>query len=296
MQFDSEDLYGYCADGVPMVVLPLKEQDGWLVVTERPAGIAVYDGRTGAITLRPDATGVPGPAYPLTLARAQRESTHALSDLWDYVFGRVGWESTDEDGDVNAANNAEFVLPDPRDGGGNYVTQLTGRGSATSISAISVIRATATGDALAPLIVHRLDPTWVSTSAIAQRVQADYQDIPNWQNLKILEVAPTGGTGWVATIGNDQNILYRVAGDGPLQGTPATCLFRGDGTRIRCGTLADQGGRGIGTQFGPGQGGAPPGTPLPLDADLSALSNEQLIDLIDRAQQEAARRLTTAPR
>jgi hypothetical protein len=288
--FDSEDAYGFCDGDTPKVVMPLKEQDGWLVVTERPAGVAVYDGRTGAVTVQPDAVGLPGATYPLTLARYQRESTHALSDLWDYVFGRAGWEVTDEDADVNAENNAEFILPVTDPSGGRYVTPLTGRGSATSLSAISTLDAMTTGDRLAPLTVHRLDPPWVSTTAIAQRIQADYQDIPNWQNLKILEIAPTDGKRWVATIGNDQNILYRVAGDGTLQGTEATCLYRGDGSRIRCGTLADQAGNGIGTQYGQNQPGQPPAT-----GDLGALTNEQLIDLINRAQQEAARRLT-APR
>jgi hypothetical protein len=139
-------------------------------------------------------------------------------------------------------------------------------------------------------VVHRLDSPWVSTSAIAQRIQADYQDIPNWQNLRILEVAPTGSTRWVATIGNDQNVLYRVEGDGALQGEEATCLHRGDGTRIRCGTVADQGGSGVGTQYGPGGG---PAVPVAPDADLSTLTDQQLLDLAGRAQQEIARRLTT---
>ncbi len=289
VQFDGEDVYGFCDGDVPKVVMPLKELDGWMVVTERPAGVAVYDGHTGEVTIRPDGAGLLGPTYPITLAATQRGSTHALSDLWDYVFGRAGWEETDEEGDVNAANNSEFTLP-VGERGGAYVTPLTGRGSATSISAISTIDATVTGDALATLTVHRLDPPWVSTSAVAQRIQADYQDIPNWQNLKILEIAPTDGTHWVATIGNDQNVLYRVSGTGTLQGDDATCLHRGDGTRIRCGTAADQQGAGIGTQYGPGSPAGP--APAPPDADLGALTNEQLVDLIRRAQEEAARRLT----
>jgi hypothetical protein len=288
VRFDGDDVYAYCDRDTPKVVLPLKQQDGWLAVTERPAGVAVYDGGTGAVTVLPNGDGIPGPTYPISLASAQRESTHALSDLWDYVFGRAGWETTDEEQDINADNNSEFTLP--HDGGGSYVTPLTGRGSATSISAISTVDVRATGDALAPIVVHQLDPAWVSTSAIAQRIQADYQDIPNWQNLRILEVAPIDGTRWVATIGNDQNVLYRVEGDGALQGEEATCLHRGDGTRIRCGTLADQSGTGIGTQYGPG--GAPLAPSAP-DADLTALTDQQLLDLAGRAQQEIARRLTT---
>jgi hypothetical protein len=94
----------------------------------------------------------------------------------------------------------------------------------------------------------------------------------------------------VASIGNEQNILYRVSGTGSLQGDRPTCLSRADGTRIRCGTLADQDGNGIGTRFGPGTAGGNPNA-VPA-SDLSTLTNAQLIDLINRAQQGAARRLT----
>lgn len=290
LRFSDDDAYGFCDGDIPKVVVPLKRQDGLFLVTERPAGVAVYDGRTDQVTVAPTAAGLPGPSYPISLARTQRTATHALGGVWDYVFGRVGWETTDDAEDVNAGNTSEFVLPTKAPGTGLYVSQLVGRGSATGISAISTLDATQTSGQLAPLVVHRLDPIWVSTSAIAQRIQADYQDIPNWQNLKILEIAPVDGGNWVATIGNDQNILYRVTGTGTLQGDSPTCLYRGDGSRIRCGTLADQGGSGIGVQYGPSRPSAStdPG-------DLASLSNEQLVDLMNRAQQEMARRLT-APR
>jgi len=73
--------------------------------------------------------------------------------------------------------------------------------------------------------------------AIGQRIRGDYQDIPNWQNLRVFEISPVSGDRCVATTGNDQNVFYRVEGTGDLRGEESTCLYRADGTRIRCGTV-----------------------------------------------------------
>jgi len=102
-----------------------------------------------------------------------------------------------------------------------------------------------------------------------------------------MEVAPINGREWVATIGNDQNVLYRVHGTGDLSGDTPTCLHRADGTRIRCGTLADSGTTGVGTQYGPGAPGA-----RTVPGDLSTLSDAELAELQRRVAEETARRLT----
>jgi hypothetical protein len=276
------DVYGYCDGDTPKVVVPLVRQVGWLVVTERPAGVAVYDGKTGAVTLQDDAKGLPGNSYPLSIAQAQRESTHSLSGYWDWVWNRAGWDS-DDDG-TNSGNNTDFALP-TKDHRTVYATLLTGRGSATSISALSTVTAEAQGNELAPLTVHRLNPSWVSPGAIESRIKADYQDLPNWQNYEVLEVTPFSGDRWVASIGNDQNLLYRVQGTGNLQGEEPTCLHRADGSLIRCGSIADQNGNSVGTQYGNGQ----PDAGIPTD--LSQLTGPQLADLQRRLSEEIGRRL-----
>ncbi|MCI2416054.1 hypothetical protein MOQ72_01340 [Saccharopolyspora sp. K220] len=281
--YDAADVYGYCDGDTPKVVVPLVRQVGWLVVTERPAGVAVYDGKTGAVTFQDTAKGLPGNSYPLSLAKAQRESTHALGGFWDWVWNRAGWD-TDED-ETNSANNAEFALP-TKDNRTVYTTLLTGRGSATSISALSTVTTEAQGTELAPLTVHRLNPSWVSPGAIDSRIKADYQDLPNWQNYKVLEVAPISGDRWVASIGNDQNLLYRVQGTGNLQGDQATCLYRADNSLIRCGSVADQNGNSVGTEYGTGQ----PDAGIPTD--LGQLTDQQLADLQRRVSEEIGRRLT----
>lgn len=277
-----EDVYGYCDGTIPIVVVPLIEQDGLFVVTQRPAGVALYNGRTGALEFRDDTTGIPGPAYPMTLAAMQRQATHAIDGFDAWLWNRAGWETTEGDDDTNSGNAAEFNLA--VSDRATYVTPLTGRGSATSISAISTVPANGPATALAPLTVHRLDPDWLSPSAIVSRIRADYQDIPNWQQIKVMELAPTSGDRWVATLGNDQNVLYRAEGTGDLGGEEPTCLLRADGSRIRCGTLADHNGNGIGTQYGSGQN-----TPVP--DDLTSLTPQQLADLQRRVADEVQRRL-----
>lgn len=277
LSWDADDAYAYCDGAAPKVVVPLKKQVGWLIVTERPAGVAVYDGKTGRITVSANAS-LPGPAYPLSLAADQREATAALGTFGDWLFNRAGWELPDDE--VNSGNDSEFTLKTNR--GSVYATPLTGRGSATSISVISVVPAKVRSGGLAPLTVHRLKPSWVSPKAIVDKIKADYQDIPNWQNIKVYEVVPTGPGSWVATLGTGQNILYRVSGTGNLKGEKATCLHRADGTVIRCGTLADRDGRGVGTDYGSGGKGK---------GDLSELTDEELADLQRRVTEEFERRL-----
>ena len=166
----------------------------------------------------------------------------------------------------------------------SYVTMLTGRGDATAISALAVVDGRVRSGRLAPITVHRTKPGWVSPDAISSRIKADYQDLPNWQNQKIMEIAPTDGAHWVATIGNGQNVLYRVQGTGDLRGDKPTCLIRADGSTIRCGTLADQDGRGVGTEYGSPDGSGAPG-------DLGTLTDQELADLQRRVADEVAKRL-----
>lgn len=306
VSWDADDVYGYCAPDpaapgarTPMVVVPLTEQDGFFVITERPAGIALYNGKTDQLTIRTDTTGIPGPAYPLSLAATQRESSIASGSFADWLSDRSGWETTDDD--TNSGNAAEFNLADTHTKQPLYVTPLTGRGSATAISAISVVDARTAAPGYAAVVVHRLARPWVNPDSITSRIKKDTQDLPNWQNLKVMEVAPLSGERWVATIGDNNIVSYRVRGTGTLtdpdpKSTQAadpnaqpTCLYRDDNSLIRCGSPADTGGNGIGIQYGPNaqHNGTVP-------ADLAGLTNAQLADLGRRIAEENSRRLNPA--
>ncbi|WP_047890965.1 hypothetical protein [Micromonospora sp. RV43] len=291
VRFSDQDAYAYCDGDTPIVVVPLKRQVGILVVTEKPAGVALYNGKTGAVTITTNTSKVPGPSYPLSLAAQQRKATAGSGSFPDWVFNRAGWETPDDD--TNSGNDSEFTL----DAGGQptYVTPLTGRGSATAISVVTTVPARHSGLGLAPLTVHKLNPVWVSPGAILDKIKADYQDIPNWQTFRVYEVIPTGGDSWVATLGTGQNILYRATGTGNLKGDKATCLLRADGSIYRCGTAAAVGGNGVGSQYGPtGTPGAPGSTGPAPSGDLRGMSNEEFAELQRRIAAESACRINPA--
>lgn len=297
VRFDPRDVYAYCDGNRPVVVVPLKRQSGTWVVVEKPAGVARYDGLTGRLHFTSDTRDLPGPSYPLSLAATQRAATGGMGSFTDWLARRVGWETPDDD--VNSGNDSEFALASG--GQALYVTPMTGRGSATAISAVSTVPARHPGLRWAPLTVYRLDPVWVSPAAIVDRIRADYQDIPNWQTINVYEVVPTGPNSWVATLGTGQNILYRASGTGDLKGGQPTCLLRADGSTYRCGTLAGVDGNGVGGQYGPGAGPTAtpvPGTSGPVPAgDLRGLSDAQLAELQRRVAEETACRLAgTCPR
>ena len=110
-------------------------------------------------------------------------------------------------------------------------------------------------------------------TAIGQRIRGDYQDIPNWQNLRVFEISPVSGDRCVATTGNDQNVFYRVEGTGDLRGEESTCLYRADGTRIRCGTVVT--GTGSASVCRSAVTVPRPGAP----GDLAGLSDAELSEL-----------------
>jgi hypothetical protein len=278
VRYDPADLWGYCAGTVPHLVVPLKRQTGWWYVTERPAGYADYNGRTGALVFHRDAEAdgerPPGPTYPLSIAARQREALLAPGGYADWRTNRTGWEPDPED--VNSGNSTEFTLGRGAGRDPVYVTPLTGRGSATAISAFAAVDATTTrpGTRLATLTLYRADPAWKSTKALESRVKTDYQDLPNWQNVRLFELAPTGGDGWVATIGvrDGNTISYRVRGNGTLTGATATCLHHPEtGAKLRCGRQYV-----AGDPPAPGQG--PPGA----GPGLSGYTDEQIVGELRR--------------
>ncbi|HEV2089011.1 MAG TPA: hypothetical protein VGR21_11935, partial [Cryptosporangiaceae bacterium] len=108
VSWDAGDVYAYCDGATPKVVVPLKRQVGWLVVTERPAGVAVYDGKSGELRFF-DVADVPGPAYPRSLAVEQRESLTATGSFGDWSYRRaVGWDVPDDS--VRSGRDSEFTL------------------------------------------------------------------------------------------------------------------------------------------------------------------------------------------
>ncbi|MGR8009016.1 hypothetical protein [Streptomyces hypolithicus] len=233
VRFEADDAYVTCSGDAPIVVVPLKRQTGLLVVTERPAGLALYNGRTGKLTITTDTAAVPGPSYPMSIAARQREGTAAVGSFTDWWFERSGWDAS-EDG-ANEGNESEFTLRYREAiGRSAYVTPLTPQGEASSVVAVSTVPTRHQGSGLAPMTVHRLIPTWSSPKALVALIKAEYRDACCYNGDTVFEVVPTGGSTWTATVGSEQNIRYRVEGRGQVAGREATCLKTADGALIRC--------------------------------------------------------------
>ncbi|MCW3816193.1 hypothetical protein ONA91_17250 [Micromonospora sp. DR5-3] len=291
VRFSAEDAYVHCEGDTPIVVVPLKRQTGILVVTERPAGVARYDGRTGQVTIIDDTTKVPGPSYPISLAARQREGTTAVGSFADWWFERSGWDAS-EDG-ANEGNESEFALRyGDNSGRSAYVTPLTPQGEASSVVAVSTVPTRHSGSGLAPLTVHRLNPTWSSPQAIVALIKAEYRDVCCWNDDQVFEVVPTGGSTWTATVGSEQSLRYRVEGWGQINGREATCLKNADGTLVRCAYAAPgspeeqelQRREQQKQQEQAANGGTAPG-------DLTRYTDEQLAELNRRVAEEVNRRL-----
>lgn len=289
LRFDAGDAYVTCSGGTPTVVVPLKRQTGTLVVTERPAGLALYDGRTGKLTITTDTAAVPGPSYPLSLAARQREGTAAVGSFSDWWFERSGWDES-EDG-ANEGNESEFTLK-YRDTSGRsaYVTPLTPQGEVSSVVAVSTVPTRHQGAGLAPMTVHRLSPTWSSPKALVALIKAEYRDVCCYNDDRVFELVPTGGSTWTATVGSEQNIRYRVEGRGQVDGGEATCLKAADGALIRCAYAAPGSPEERELQRREEEKKQKPGNPAD-PGDLTGYTPDQLADLQRRVSEEMLRRL-----
>lgn len=289
----NEDIYGYCDQGHPFVVIPLKAQSGMFVVTEHPAGVAVYDGTTGqmrVVTNPAEVAKIPGPTYPLSIAQDQRASTDAISGFGDWWFNRAGYELPNDMQVINSSNVSEYTMGTAVGDRPVFTTPLTGRGSATAIAAWSVVDATQSGTHRNTVTVHKTDPVWLSTASIEDRIHANLGDVFMLQpRATIQELAPVDGGHWVATIGLAQNMLYRATGAGDL--STDVCLLKLTGEQVRCGSAALAGGAGPGVAVGGAPGAGGPVAATPANSDLTSLTNQQLFDLIARANAEAARRV-----
>lgn len=273
--WSSDDAYGYCQDGNPVVVVPLWEYDGWWTVTRSPAGAAVYtpDGVDILDAGELSDAGIAGPTYPRALAETQRSAINAGGSLADYWGKRYGYETTDkDDDDANAGNTTELTMI-AADGTQEYVTPLTPRGSSQSMTAIASIPSTQDKPGRAPVTVNT-SPAMQSTSTITtsikeSSVHGDSAWTTRWASgMTVYEVLPGRDGHWVASIGQGQAVSYRadIASDGSVTVTNA------DTGQTSADSPTDD------TAL------APDGKPL------GQMSDAELLDRIDKATQELKKR------
>lgn len=204
----------------PMLYVPLTKLEGFFSPYRVPAGVAVYNGKTGELTIEKEIENSDLSVYPASVAKDQRESLKASNGLIDYVWQRAGFDDTSKDAeDPNQGNNAEFSMKTNDGDDTFYVTPLTPRGSSSSIVGLSTVDSnTVSNGSLNPLTVHRYDEgtTRDANSTIAATIISTTLEGYKANGLSVFEVVPSEDGTWTASIGKDQSILYRaqIAADG----------------------------------------------------------------------------------
>jgi hypothetical protein len=273
--FDDSDAYGYCDGTTPIVAVPLKSLDGFWTPSWTAYGVALYNGRTGALDIRTDTEGIPGPVYPQSLAKEQRESLFALGNFDDAWFGRSGYKTSNDEDDPNGTNPAEISLRDADTGDASYVTPLTPPGSSNSVVALSVVDGTTTEhgtrNALTVYKYQKRDARQANSS-IAAAIKTQYSWMPDWASgLTIFELVPGKDGEWVASIGKNQSIVYRAV----VEADGKAVLYDENGNEVtRTNGSTDQGG----------------GNTPTADSDLKKLTKQQLAELGQAILNELASR------
>jgi len=264
---NQSDAYAVCTStGDPELIVPLKTFRGVIYTYQVPDGIAVVD-KDGNITIDRDVAAgeYPGPVYPMSLAVKQREATSALGSWWDHVQNRVGYQPTSDNSETNVS---EFNLARADGTGADFVTPLTLVGQSQSINAVGVVSSSSNkAGQLNPYRVLTLSPPRQANSAMDSRLRADYGNLQGWAaGMSVYEIVPTGPDMWRATIGQPKAIMYyaQIGADG------TSCLYSvTDDAKIGCS------GENTTTQ---------PGAPTtPGGVDLSSMTDEQLVQLIQQA-------------
>lgn len=286
---DSSDAIAICkAKDEPVLYVPLTKLDGGLFPHRVPAGVAIYNGKTGELKIENDVRNAPVPVYPLSLARDQREALVAGNGFMDFFFKRAGFETTAKDGDdPNKGNNTEFSMKTAdSDGKGLYVTPLTPRGSSSSIVGISTIDSNNVENGkLNAMGIHRYEEgkTRDANSTVSATIVSTVLEGYKANGLTVFEVVPSKEGTWTASIGKNQSILYRanIAADGHT-----VKLTDASGNETN-GDLGDP--SSADSETAPTEGGVTvPSTGKPV----SEMSPEELKSLADAITSELAKRAT----
>lgn len=211
---DSGDAWAYCdEDNVPHVVVPLTQYDGAFAPVHVPAGVAVYSGDTGEVEIHEnaDSADFDGPVVGLSYADRLVDSM----PYYDNSGGLSGWWEVKFESSTgfDIRSMANLQLPFANDDTA-HVTGLTRVSSATSVERLLTIQSnTVTAGEDPDVNMWVLDPVRESHSVIEQDIRSNYEDLGWASGLEVQEISPGPEGGWVASIGQRTNVVYRVTMD-----------------------------------------------------------------------------------
>lgn len=279
LHFEQEDMYAYCEEGKPVIVIPAWKNQGLWTPKRVAAGALVYR-QEGLKHLSPEALlaeNIAGPTYPDSLARLQRESLTALGTLGDSFSGRAGYDATDKDTeDANAGNHTEFILVGT-DNRLYFVTPLTPRGTSQNITALMVLPAKQ-GVEGAGLPQIQTNHNLTASSSIETNIRnasvgSSYENnewVARWSSgMTMYELVPSREGHWVASIGLGQGVNYRASVS--PEGRVTVVKVTGD-------TPPDE--------------GTTPQEPVTVEGGkpLADMTREELVALMEEALRELAKR------
>lgn len=300
--YDRSDAFGWCENGVPMISVPLYRARGALWNSHPvPDGVAVYNGHSGELNIHDSGEGIPGPTLPRIVAERSLEANRSENGFSDWLFKRYGYRAPND-----AGTNIVLSRSNEDSGAGEFISKMIpardtdGEGDPTT--AIVKMSAVAPERGVLPQVtIERLgDRAWRPDQAIDAKIRNDYSNLQNWQEFSVHEIIPIDSHHFVATIGNDQNVRYRVIGRGDL-GTLAgrdegvsTCLYEGTNTEpLQCGQRAGRDDNSVGSDFEKQEDVDPntgTDTDTPPSSELGDMSTQELIDSTRELLNELERR------
>ncbi|WP_258142596.1 hypothetical protein [Arthrobacter sp. MYb227] len=277
------DTWGYCDNGIPKIVVPVTKLENWLAPSDVPAGVIIYDGSTDQLEYRPEvASGqLPGPAVSISQSRRINASLATLNGGWwsTNILKSTGItdEPKDED-DTNLGSHSNFSLNHGEAKFG-FFSPFTSRASSRTIDHVAVLDSSqVTAGTSASAKLYSLRSPRQSNAATADKIKADYSSLSDWATgMAVMEIVPGGEGVWHASIGQKQNVNYRVQ----LNADGSSCLLTATGNKLRCSTDAE-----------PAPGDLPEGGLGNGTVDPSGLTNDQLKTLHEAIVKELHERIT----
>jgi hypothetical protein len=223
VHYDDKDIWGYCQGEEPVIVVRVQKDLGYANRrVSAPAGVLVLHGSSNGkpkVEYRPKVAPdeLPGPVYPITLVRVQRDANAWAAGRGNkkgraFGFQRSSFKTQEQ-------NSGEYLLRGP-DRRLYYVTPLAPRASKSeSLIAYGVVRADqVTSGQLNTYDIHVLsddDPAIVSLPTLNAKavayVSGPSSPYPNFLNSggDLQEFLPLGGDRWrVYGIQNGQTVFY----------------------------------------------------------------------------------------
>ena len=281
LRVDDGDVWAFCDGDTPKVIVPVTRIAGVMDRHHVPAGVVVYDGKTGESEWKREvASGeLPGPVVGIFYSE-QINSTMDHRDREGFVsvlFNQTGYtDDLKDSGDDPNGDNSSLAIADA-DGKPVYASSMTRVASSTSVEFLQVIDASQVKAGQAPkMTFHKLDQPRESNAVLADKVRDTHNNLDAWKvaGTRVQEIAPGPDGDWIASIGSDRTTFYRVAvhADGSMDLTDVSRRPAGDGSD---------------TSGAEGETGSDPA--LPKVADLTP---DQLVELGRMVNEELAARIS----